>query len=1563
MTDGPGGGRTGGLGEGWAEGRGEGGSGVSGAGGSEGLGDRLRRGLAALGQEAWEHSLRQFDVRTLCRASLLPRWNRALAADLGLTTADGFPRLVERLERAGLIERGIDSSDLGPDLDQPGETFWIRSRYRREIGDHLRERLGRALQAEYEALCRLVDGLRPDDPQLRLWLAVRRFQHDPSGRSLLDRVDGLLGTGDVPAAAATVATARLVSDVIGGTLEGAVTRAQWRLDREYRTADDLDHLRGYFRRADIEEAIRRLVATPDDAPPGAPWALHLMGDAGVGKTMVLRYLASGRFAEEHGLAPFPVARVDFDHLDPRYPEQRPVELLVALTDQLLGFAPSRSAEHYHRSVHDTAEALHEELARPEPDAGQARTLVAGAVERFARLVEETGRPVVLVLDTCEELAKLYAPGVSAPAIDRTFDLLERLHERVPQVRVVFAGRRWLVPPDSRRYGGPRLRPRPYVSVLRIAGFTAAEADRFLDSRSVPDALRPALLERSAVRGTDRYNPFELESYCSWVRSDGDLVAGDLLDAPGDPYIERRIVARVQDPAVFAALPAAVALGRFDLPLISPALRRAGVEPGAAFDGLAAQEWINVVRLNPDGRPGVVEVDEHIRDRIRNVLGTGDLGAPLDERRLGRDAATVIEQTELSDVAAETVEAAMRLLPSDEAAALWEGIDRRVTRHDEWGWAMQVTSRIAAVEAERPTPGSVLAAVLATQAAARVHTGQRQGLAELWTEVQRSAPHHPLAGQRESLALRAQFGRFASGHRVEAADWNDLAGRALGRPDIADSVLAALDTAVAHPPVADAHAATVDRLLSALGDHPVPQIAAHALILRCGLVLRRGRPTDPAPLAARAVELLEGAREPAKQRDWVAPRGLLDRARLMRVLVALYGGEPLPEATWRPWRADALRRGEEDVDADRLIAATLDYELCHGVVPVKSLAVPLPHHSWSDTGWLHFGLGRPWVLAVADALSAAGRPWVAADLLGRHRRAAVASGEDARVVEYCELALLRLCRRHRTTEWAPVVRLAHEGTPRVRDEAWLVRRLVDDAEPARPLLGSAYGYWRCAPESQPPEPPDWQPADHLDAWEAAVLATDDLLHPVIPDTARARGVVALAAGEVRGLAAPARGANLLRVAREEFGGAGDHDAADQAATLAARLDRRARSETSAERAPVESIGVGTAARNLFRAITADLAAHHLPSLVALVALPLLTALFVTALPQWAAYVMVGGYAAAAVSALLVHLVGDRDFTPVDVVAVGSTSAGRVDLTTVDAVLLDEFDGGASNRLRRLANYTKWVSLGRRRLPEDDAPAPVAEVDVKARSSPVATLRVHHPVALEVQRDLQVLAWEQWIGRARSRWAARPLVFRVHTGGRRRPPDQRRNASVATFHGPAHLEPERSRHDATADRLLLHLVGTPVTTTAGPQFRVRDWTGDDDGYARGSRAADREVLLDIDEATSRPTGVVVLQAEPVDHGPLPLDETRADFVRCAVAAVDRGVGTVLVVPPLTDDLALRVVRLIWGVAAHGTPGTRAVLSAFAEIRDLVAAAETGSAGTTPASLDLILFHRRIDHEETQ
>jgi hypothetical protein len=1220
----------------------------------------LERELARRRDEAEQARFSQFDPAMLSALALLPEWTDDLARSVQLGGTAEPAELVDRLHAAGIVERRESLSADG----RRRQAFWLRSGTRPGVVRHVRAVRAGSVEADVAKLADAVGRLQPEDPGLRAWLdVVQRDRLDPTGRALMSRVDILVQEGRLGDAAGLVATARVVGEVTGGTLADAARRAQWRVDRAHRTNEDTHHLRHYFRRQLIEQAFDDLLDTRTEQ-----WALHLLGAGGVGKTMLVRYLASGRYAADRGRSQFPVARADFDHLDPRYPLRRPAELLLVLADELAGFAGTRGSYSSYRRFRDAADALHEQLARADAGPSGHESLLDLAVTGFARFLAELPSPVVLVLDTCEELAKLYALGSSAPAIDRTFQLLELLRARRPDVRIVLAGRRWLVPApgDPRRSAGPLLRARPYLRVLEIGGFSRAEAEAYLDARDrarteatgtdttgtdttgtdttgtdttgtettagsgrLPPALRSALLDRSVQRrdGEASYNPFELASYCEWAFSEPDLDPDELRSAPGDPYVERRIIGRLGDGPARAGLGVAAAFGRFDRELAAPGWVRAGVDPQAAFDALAAQEWMTVLAVGSDGRPKVVEIDEHLRSRIRAVTKHSRELFPVDRRRLGRDAAGVIDRTPLGELPAETVEAAVHLLPADEAGPLWQRIEDRIVAEGEWAWADQVTLRVAAIELDRAARSdrpTILAAILATQAAAAVHTGLGRDVVELWRDVQRAVDGYPDGSARDVLRARAELGqaagRYAAGEvdvpivdiylDVPEAPVGSIAAVVEGfliggpstwdfgdwdmQPSIRPEMRVSLPTRMGElrraRPLAEIADATVAAVVS---------LTKSAILLWNGLLADAAGEADA---AARAAERASGG--PVRRwADWVPPRGLLDRCRLARLLVAVQANEPRDALPWPAWRSDAMAR-LPDVDAEWLVALTVQVELGRGPVdrPVLEAVERADRYvpGRRATSWLHRQVPSLTV-ALAEAWCALGELDRALDLLLRRREEAVAAGDDPDTIDECELALLRLCRRQRTTEYLPSVhRLAREGSVAARAEAWLVLTLVRGERPASPeQAGSWHGWWQCqdrrslaaGPRLTPPssdEPGVPAATSELDAREYERFFLPDVLPPEpeagasirlndlaeLADAIRAGrtveaapgalGRAGLAAGEVLALRFPTAAARLLASAAERLVDAGDTPGAIQAYLLAALAAARARQRSDAER---------------------------------------------------------------------------------------------------------------------------------------------------------------------------------------------------------------------------------------------------------------------------------------------------------------------------------------------------------------------------------------------------------------
>ena len=301
--------------------------------------------------------------------------------------------------------------------------------------------------------------------------------------------------------------------------------------------------------------------------------------------MLIRYLASGRYAAERGLPPIPVARADFDHISPDYPVRRPVQLLLELADELaLHTAASDRADRALSAFRARAARAHEAVSglREAGGAPLRNEEVARAVDSFGDVLAELG-DVLLILDTCEELAKADMGNPATPAVRTTLDIIERLHKRAPSVRVLVAGRRPL--PE-----------RPYLTVQPVSGFTVGEARDYLAASDRPPSadLADAMIRQSAaIDGPvpaegelpERVSPFDLALYAAWADEDPGLDVAQVARG-SDAYIEGRIIERLGDPLVERALPVLAAGGRCRVATIAEFLgveagRSAGVSPSTS----------------------------------------------------------------------------------------------------------------------------------------------------------------------------------------------------------------------------------------------------------------------------------------------------------------------------------------------------------------------------------------------------------------------------------------------------------------------------------------------------------------------------------------------------------------------------------------------------------------------------------------------------------------------------------------------------------------------------------------------------------------------------------------------------------------------------------------------------------------------------------------------------------------------------------------------------------------------------------------------------------------------
>ncbi len=892
--------------------------------------------------------------------------------------------------------------------------------------------------------------------------------------ALVERVRLAVEAEDLAGAQQFVMAGEAMAPVLAGTAELALDRARRLLSLGARRRQDRRALGRYLDRPELSDAVADLLVAG-----GGRWALHLRGVGGVGKTMLIRYLASGRYAAERTLSSFPVARVDFDHISPDYPVRRPVQLLAQLADELtLHAAADARADRSMRRFRDAATSAQEALSavREESAAALQHPLVLGAIDAFADVLAELPG-TLLVLDTCEELAKADVDDPASPAVQATFAIIERLHKRAPSARFLLAGLRPLPAHDD------------YLAVCKVAGFTVDEARRYLSEfarRPVAPRLADAMIRQSeavepgpegaepkptAERGMpSRVSPFDLALYLSWADDDPGLDVGR-VDLGSDAYVEGRIIERLGDPLVRRALPLLAAAGRCRASTLAFFL--AADDRRAAMLGLrlAEQEWIEA-----DGDPPVhVAAMPALVRRLRRYYNAPDRAAEFVSvtARLADVLRSSLRATPLPDIDLDELLAALRLASPADAAALWDSIAERATEPPgHWGWMLDVTRRVRGESAyeQWPTADALRATVLAAHIAARRRASAAYSPRDDWTEVRAWADRHPEPNAAWVLRARGALGLLPYTPDDESL-WADLvlpgaamdgaaAALALGSAraeDVAAASVNALSYLVRAPFTRVLAAAAVDaadRLLEAgeleaverLFAGYAPIVGRRALRLTVNLQWAVDQPgaaddlgagsrvrawalvalgrlrTDVEQTTAHryladaetAAETGAGRAEPAWA-DWIAPRDLLARTRIERGLIDAPDDAALDR--WERYAADDLGR----IDRERLASLCLRTRLDRGAIgrPVIERWAELDRYvpGRMPTCSAH-DLVPPLCVTLAEAWLAIGQPDRALALIERRREEMLGDREE-NADEATQLALdagtIRIARRFRLTD--------------------------------------------------------------------------------------------------------------------------------------------------------------------------------------------------------------------------------------------------------------------------------------------------------------------------------------------------------------------------------------------------------------------------------------------------------------------------------------------------------------------------------------------------------------------
>jgi hypothetical protein len=1502
------------------------------------------------------------DRDTMTQLALLPEFTPELLAETGID--EKIPgRATDVLADAAFFD---SRPALPADDGSPRSVYWVRRDARLTIGSQVRSQLGlKRLRGLLSELRERVGTARVVDFGLDAWAeVVDLLIRDPEGKAILDKVAG----SAAHRASQLVEVIAFLADVLGGSLPWVADRARTLVAVKVRQDEAARALATYQKRPALESWIAAALS-------GGRWAIHLRGGGGVGKTMLLRYVSSPQFAKKHDVTPFTVAGVDFDHLDPRYPLLRPLLLFEALQSQLV-YPTSVSTDELGRARDkflDAAAAAAELAASTRP--GQ-RNPVADGIRAFADLVRLTGNQVVLFFDTAEELDKVAGATSDSSPVEATLKRLDELQEALrhrgqPPVRVIFAGRR----PLRTRPDGADATP-GYISVRPVEGFDRAEAVTYLHGRipGITVEQVETLLDRSgpARGGEQRFNPFELASWASWVIDEqeaGRPFDRNLLASYADPYVQRRILGRISEPAVRVLVAPAALLGRFARRLIEPTARRAGFDQDLAVKALADQEWVNVVSRDDAGFPLTLEVDEHLQDRLRAAVMEKSFAFPLDRRGLADDIRADIRALRLVDQPADPFVALTRLLTPDSAVEFWGELEQRVAQEDAWGWADGLIRRVEpAVAAGTP----LLAAITATKAA--VAARQPKGAADasaLWRKVIAMVPAGPATGSRAVLLARARLALVGQGIEPTA---DDVRIAPVG--SVAGAVAVVLgDGGDLWRRAAESRWFLVaTRRLDSEGGY------VGSLLVTLG----RTRARDVTSLV-RTVQRLIEPRPPAESAtwvDWTPPACLVERCALA-VISWTRVSDPQTWGTTGMVQnllelvAGRARERLRDIDVERFTAAYLLRRLLAGAVDSGELAAydsaeraaytPDRRPTWE----LHRTTPRL-VDVVALGWAGLGAPERAEDILRHRIEQAVQAGTDPDAVADAQAALVRLFREYRVapSSWSlgdlqaaglaeteQAIRLIGEGPKGSRVPGDVARSARQDgAESPVVTLGHVVPALRRL-EIEALDQPE------STASELFELARDPSGgQEVRADMAYVLGVLACArAGipvpgdlrEWRGRSEAIKDPSPL----PGKWGAGWTRRLQVARAYASGDDQAARSLAAGSLSPELALAPSPA-ENESTVMTERRRLAHVklkPWKTPTVYLVLVAAYLVvcgailglTNLPLWALLAI--ALAATASGYVLTRLLESRN-------GVAEAFARRVQFSVEDpgtgpAASIKVSAGSRPYRLRRMSSRAaSFYSAFPRRGGRPATVSLAADQDQAGRFTPArwrvprSTLLSSLVIAeLDVPPALRTLPWERWFAAtSRSKtdtfiwirpgpsWPeAVPPQGTPLFGG----PDHMANHKTARFAPPvsgllSSLAAQEASHLRNAR--LVHIVGTPVQTSAGWRLRVEG--GGSGREASGPPASTRrQGLVAPTDLVADGAGVVVLQASPTTAGPMPFVADREGWFAFAADVLEAGAASVLTVPPLGDEQAEQAVDLTtdW---ALGTPDDLQPIHVVRLLKDL-------------------------------
>jgi hypothetical protein len=310
------------------------------------------------------------------------------------------------------------------------------------------------------------------------------------------------------------------------------------IDDFYRTAAYLEHgeLLSSFRSFITSGILQRFRETK--------WLLNIHGKGGAGKTMFVRWVIARHCIPEESTLRTPVARLDLDLVYRALLSRQPWLALLSIAAQLRSQLPGTPFANL-AGPEETAlrKLLHNRA--PEVRAEDERSLIETGVlsqptleDKFCRGLGDTG--AVVIFDTVEELS-LHHPA----ELGNLLTMLDRVHQRCPQLRVVLSGRYPVFDPKRALPGlsdALRARLTNECGELPVTSLNARESERFLTEMRRLGRDQPIAEIVKVAEG----NPFALALLADLASSRTLSVEEVRTSNVAFVYLIERIIDRIPD---------------------------------------------------------------------------------------------------------------------------------------------------------------------------------------------------------------------------------------------------------------------------------------------------------------------------------------------------------------------------------------------------------------------------------------------------------------------------------------------------------------------------------------------------------------------------------------------------------------------------------------------------------------------------------------------------------------------------------------------------------------------------------------------------------------------------------------------------------------------------------------------------------------------------------------------------------------------------------------------------------------------------------------------------------